>query len=354
MTRVLVTAAGAPGCVRLIRSLSEAGYAVVGVDLRPQVAASVLCEDFTTVPAGDDPSFIPAVQEAVERLGADVVFPTSSSEVVAWSEARDEFPVPVLAGPAEGVRVGSDKWATMVLAERTGVPHARTLAARSADELEAAARELGYPDQPVVIKPFEGKGSRGVRLLRGDVDRRRWLLESRPGEHGPETLETVLEVLGADDFPPYIVQEYLDGREETVDAICWRGEMLLPMTRTREEVRAGLAMDFTLIDRPREEEHSATLAAAMAMDYFLSVQFRDGKLMEINPRVSTVVYAPEINPPALAVGLALGTVSPQELRELRARVPIGRRAIRYFDQLEFDPDARPAPARSSPGQTIQR
>ena len=42
------------------------------------------------------------------------------------------------------------------------------------------------------------------------------------------------------------------------------------------------------------------------MDYFLSVQFKGGKLMEINPRVSTIVYTPEINPPALAVGLALG------------------------------------------------
>ena len=35
------------------------------------------------------------------------------------------------------------------------------------------------------------------------------------------------------------MQEYLEGPEETVDAICWRGELLLPMTRTREAVRAA-------------------------------------------------------------------------------------------------------------------
>ena len=137
-------------------------------------------------------------------------------------------------------------------------------------------------------------------------------------------------------FPAYIVQEYLDGPEETVDAICLGGELLLPMTRTREALRAGLAMDFTLLERPREEEYSARLAAALDMDYFLSVQFKGGKLMEINPRVSTIVYTPEINPPALAVGLALGTTDAGELRRLRPRVPIGRRAIRYFDQVEFD------------------
>ena len=115
-----------------------------------------------------------------------------------------------------------------------------------------------------------------------------------------------------------------------------RGELLLPMTRTREALRAGLAMDFTLIERPREEEYSARLAAALATDYFLSVQFKGGKLMEINPRVSTIVYTPEINPPLLAVGLALGTTDPDELRRLRSRVPVGRRAIRYFDQVEYD------------------
>jgi hypothetical protein len=72
------------------------------------------------------------------------------------------------------------------------------------------------------------------------------------------------------------------------------------------------------------------------MNHFISVQFKGGKLMEINPRVSTIVYTPLINPPALAVGLALGTTDPAELRALRSQVPIGRRAIRYFDQVEFD------------------
>jgi carbamoyl-phosphate synthase large subunit len=340
MTRVLVTAAGAPGCVRLIRALQDDGYSVVGVDMRSDVAASRLCDAFETVPAGDDPGFIPAMAAVCERLEPDVVFPTSSSEIVAWADARDSFPVPVLAGPARGVHAGSNKWQTMEVARSAGVPHPRTLAVASAGDLRAAVEELGYPARRVVIKPAEGKGSRGVRVLVPSVDRRRWLVESRPGEHAPETLEHVLEILG-DDVPPYIVQEYLDGREETVDAICWRGELLLPMTRTREAVRAGLAMDFTLVERPVEEAHSAVLARALAMDYFISVQFRDGKLMEINPRVSTVVYTPEINPPALAVGLALGTVSPEELAALRPRVPIGRRAIRYFDQLEFDPAAHP-------------
>jgi glutathione synthase/RimK-type ligase-like ATP-grasp enzyme len=335
-TTVLVTAAGAPGCPRLIRALREAGHAVVGSDANPRSAGSRLCDRFAVVPRGDDPGFIPAMRAAAAELGAHVVFPTSSAEILAWARARDGFGLPVLAGPAAGVEAASDKADTFRVAEAAGVPHPQTIEVADPDAFAAAVRELGYPGRRVVMKPTQAKGSRGMRILDRTADRRRWLLESRPGEAAPERLEDVLALLGDGPFPAYIVQEYLDGPEETVDAICLAGELLLPMTRTREALRAGLAMDFTLIDRPREEEYSARLAAELQMDYFLSVQFKGGKLMEINPRVSTIVYTPEINPPALAVGLALGTTDPGELRRLRPRVPIGRRAIRYFDQVEFD------------------
>jgi glutathione synthase/RimK-type ligase-like ATP-grasp enzyme len=338
LATVLVTAAGAPGCPRLIRSLTEGGHRVVGTDANPASVGSRLCERFAVVPRGDDPRFIPALRDVVAELAADVVFPTSSSEIVAWARARDSFPVPVMAGPPAGVEAASDKAATFRVADRAGVPSPRTIEVSDPDAFAAAVRELGYPNRRVVMKPSQAKGSRGMRILDSTADRRRWLLEARPGEAAPERLEDVLELLAGGPFPPYIVQEYLDGPEETVDAICWRGELLLPMTRTREALRAGLAMDFTLLDRPREEELSARLAAELESDYFLSVQFKGGKLMEINPRVSTIVYTPEIDPPLLAVGLALGTVSPEEIGRLRARVPIGRRAIRYFDQVEFEAD----------------
>jgi len=336
VTTVLVTAAGAPGCPRLIRALRDAGYRVAGCDANPRSVASQLCDAFAMVPRGDDPAFIPELQRAAGELGAAVVFPTSSSEIVTWARARDSFGLPVLAGPAAGVEAAADKGATFRLAEELGVPSPVTIEVRDLDRFREAVLELGYPERQVVMKPLDAKGSRGMRILRGDADRHHALLYHRPGEHPPERLDNVLEVLAEGELPPYIVQEFLDGPEETVDAICWQGEMLLPMTRTREALRAGLAMDFTLLDRPAEERHSATLVEALEMDHFISVQFKGGKLMEINPRVSTIVYTPLINPPALSVGLALGTTDPAELRTLRSQVPIGRRAIRYFDQVEFD------------------
>jgi hypothetical protein len=93
-------------------------------------------------------------------------------------------------------------------------------------------------------------------------------------------------------------------------------------------------MEFTVLDRPGQERDTALLAEALRMDYFLSVQFKGGKLMEINPRVSTLLYTRALNPAALAVGLAIGAVSPGDVRAA-PRMPVGHRAIRYYDQIDF-------------------
>ncbi len=60
-------------------------------------------------------------------------------------------------------------------------------------------------------------------------------------------------------------------------------------------------------------------------------------MIEINPRISTIVYQDDLNLPYLGVKRALGEVSDEELRALAPRIRPGRAALRYFDQLEWDP-----------------
>ena len=59
-------------------------------------------------------------------------------------------------------------------------------------------------------------------------------------------------------------------------------------------------------------------------------------MIEINPRISTIVYQEDLNLPYLGVKRALGEISEDELRALAGRIRPGRTALRYFDQLEFD------------------
>ena len=78
------------------------------------------------------------------------------------------------------------------------------------------------------------------------------------------------------------------------------------------------------------------ICAELDVDWFVNVQFLDGRLLEINPRISTIVYQEDFNMPYLAVKHALGELSEDELRAFQPRVRMTRRAIRYYDQVEYD------------------
>jgi hypothetical protein len=81
---------------------------------------------------------------------------------------------------------------------------------------------------------------------------------------------------------------------------------------------------------------SNLIVAELGIEHFFNIQLVGEHVIEINPRISTVVYQEDLNLPYLGVKRALGEVSDEELRELTARVRPGRTALRYFDQLEFD------------------
>ena len=59
-------------------------------------------------------------------------------------------------------------------------------------------------------------------------------------------------------------------------------------------------------------------------------------MVEINPRISTIVYQEDLNIPYLGVKRALREISDEELASYAARVRPGRTALRYFDQVEWD------------------
>jgi hypothetical protein len=79
-----------------------------------------------------------------------------------------------------------------------------------------------------------------------------------------------------------------------------------------------------------------TLVRELAIEHFFNIQLVGEHVIEINPRISTIVYQEDLNLPYLGVKRALGEISEDELRALRSRIRPGRTALRYFDQLERD------------------
>lgn len=337
---VLVSASGAPGTAALLRALRENGerdVRLVGTDMSERSVGRHLCDAFHLVPAGSDAGFPDAMLEVVEREEADVVLPQSSFDLEGLAAQRDRFPVPVLVSSPDTIHRSNDKAETYAFLHRIGVPAPAFRRVNGAAEVDAAARELGYPDRPVCFKPVFSSGSRGFRVLDPTVDRAHQLLHERPGSVAMR-LEEAVELLPQDGGPDLLVMELATGGERTIDGIADGRRVVLGHPKTREAMRAGLAMYFVTLEDDELMAIADRIVGDLEIEWFFNIQLVGEHVIEINPRISTIVYQEDLNLPYLGVKRALGEVSDDELGALRSRIRPGRTALRYFDQLEWDPD----------------
>jgi len=336
---ILLTAAGVPGSPALIRALRENGereVRLVGTDMSELAIGRHFCDAFHLVPPGTDAGFAAALAEISAREGVDAILPQSSYDLLPLAEHKERFgETAVLVANPEAVRRSNDKAETYALLDELGVRGPAWRRVKGADAIATAARELGYPGEEVAFKPLVSSGSRGFRVISASSDRRRQLFENRPGVAEALRLEDLLELLG-DDETEVLVMELATGLERTIDGIARGGRIVLGHPKTREEMRAGLAMYFQTLDDPELIEVAAKIAAALELDHFFNIQLVGDAVIEINPRISTIVYQDDLNLPYLGVKHALGELDDEELAAFAARIRPTRKALRYFDQVEWD------------------
>ncbi|HZR91550.1 MAG TPA: ATP-grasp domain-containing protein [Gaiellaceae bacterium] len=339
---ILVSACGAPGTAALLRALrgnGERAVRLVGTDMSARAVGRHLCDAFHLVPPGGDPGFPDAVLDVCRREGVRVVLPQSSFDLdgLAGAKARlAEEGATALVSSQEAVRRCNDKAACYALLDAIGVRGPAWRRVAGATAVARAAGELGYPERTVCVKPVFSSGTRGFRVLSATADRREQLLANRPGMAEALRLEDLVEALGSDDETELLVMELAEGRERTVDGIASGGRVLLGHPKTREAMRAGLAMYFETLVDPALMERAERIVAELALDHFFNIQLVGECVIEINPRISTIVYQEDLNLPWLGVKHALGEISAEELAALAPRIRPSRRALRFFDQVEWD------------------
>jgi carbamoyl-phosphate synthase large subunit len=338
---VLVTASGAPGTAALLRALRENGereIRLVGSDMNERSVGRFLCDAFAVVPPGADEGFPAAIVDLCAREGVQAVLPQSSHDLAGLAAAKPELEgagVIALVSSPETVRRANDKAECYTLLAEAGVPVPAFRRVHGREAFVAAAADLGYPARAVCFKPVSSSGSRGFRVLDPSVDRARQLLHERPGSLAMR-LEDVAELLPDEGGEELLVMELAEGGERTVDGIARRGRIVFGHPKTREAMRAGLAMFFQSLEDPELVAVADRAVGALEIEHFFNVQLVGEYVIEVNPRISTVVYQEDLNLPYLGVKHALGELSDEELATYHSRIRPSRRALRYFDQLEWD------------------
>ena len=211
------------------------------------------------VPYPNHPDFPDKINEVVDRWKIDYIYPAHDSALLALTRLQDRLHAQVITSAPETVEICRDKNRTYAFLA-------------GADYLPAFYADAdAVPEYPVFIKPAVGQGAQGARR----IDSRAQLEEALAG--------------GTD----YAICEYLPGEESSVDCFTDRhGRLLLASPRSRERIRAGIAVR----SRNLPEDPSIT---AIAEDlnrrfsfrgawFFQIKKSRSGawRLMEAAPRVA--------------------------------------------------------------------
>jgi carbamoyl-phosphate synthase large subunit len=310
--RVLVTGAGGPAGVAVIRSLLKRDDVEVfagdmdgwasGLYLVPADRRRILSP-------GRSPGFVDDMIAMCAADAIDVLFSTVDVELPPLARRRSELSATLAAPSLDTLETCLDKLALAVRCApllRTPITH-----------LVGAAAAAESWDFPIIVKPRSGAGSRGVRLV-----------------HDREQLNA----LGDDDT--LIAQENLPGEEYSVDVIANAdGHIVAAVPRTRTRVDSGVSIAGLTVRDADLEATAAAVAQAIGLTGVANVQLRRDKqgvpaLLEVNPRfpgAMPLTIAAGVDMPSLALDLALGLDLPEgvEFREVAN--------VRFLEDVFVDP-----------------
>jgi carbamoyl-phosphate synthase large subunit len=291
--------------VELLQAFRRAG-AALGLDLRlvgvdsDVTAPALSCVDEAVVaPRATDAGYVPTLLDVVQQYSAQLLIPTTDTDLTAVSAARGDFSkagCTALIAEPDVIATCRDKIKTFEHLTTHRIDTPKTF---SPDQ----ARALKSPVFPMFIKPRTGSASQWVHKIADQAD---------------------LDYYLAHVADP-IVQEFVDGVEHTLDVyVGLTGEPRCVVPRARWQVRTGevskgvVVKDLEIMEAGRRlvETLGDSVRGVVTLQCIVT-STRQIRFIEINPRFGG----------GAPLGIAAGADYPLWLlRELRGENP----------QVQFD------------------
>ena len=307
MTAVLITCAGQR--VDIVTAFGRAGATTIASDLDRLAPALYHADHMALVPRVDDPGYMGALAELVERYDVKLVVPVTDIDQSILARNRDVLaPALLLAPPYDVCATMADKYVAHVFFEEHGIPSPRTWLP------DAVPDDARFP---LLVKIREGFGSRHIYRA-ADRTELEFFLGHTPVES--------------------MVQELCHGEEFSIDVFCdLGGRCLNAIARTMIQSKGGESIKGTSILDQDLIEHARHVAETIGIVGPACIQcFReaDGSLpvTDVNPRFGGAFPLPLAagsRYPELAIALANGERPEPRVGEYRAGVSM----TRFFSEV---------------------
>lgn len=152
---VLVTGIGGnvgQGILRILRQHFPA-FRLIGTDIGTLTAGHHFCDVFHRVPYSYDPAYAESMVQICRQEGVDLIIPSTDYEVFYLGQIAGDLPQ-LIASPPGTARIFIDKLETYRAFTPVGLPFARSW----------LPKEYQGECAQIIVKPREGRGSRGLHL----------------------------------------------------------------------------------------------------------------------------------------------------------------------------------------------
>ncbi len=265
---VLITAASrrVPLINSFVQALKNLGLRgnVVTTDMNNLSPGLYFSDRHYLVPLATDPEYIPMLKSIAFKERIHLLVPTIDDELPVFGAVAESFLAMgvrvVISGHQTGV-ICNDKRLTAEFLLEKGIPVAKTW----------LPSELDIPNMtyPLFLKPRSGRGSVGAYPIANERQLRFFL------EYVPDP----------------VVQEFLPGREFTIDVLVdFDGTVISAVPRERLVVRSGVTDRGRTWNNPGMIELAIRTAEALEIRGPANIQVKwfeeKPKIFEVNPRFS--------------------------------------------------------------------
>lgn len=206
ISTIMISGIGTSTSQNFVKALADSGIKTIGLDFDPINAGRFIVDEFDTVPAAQDPAFIPVLEKLIDKYSPDLYVPIIDYEFPILG--RNPLSIKTTLPSLETILLCGDKGASIDAFVSAGVLSPPRIAAND-------------PIWPKMVRPqFEGRASLGAMKV--------------------NTLNEWTLAAGKLSCP--ITTVYKRGTEITVDVLCdTDSNVIAYASRERVDVKSGVA-----------------------------------------------------------------------------------------------------------------
>jgi len=258
---------------------------IISADVNKLAPGLFLSHKGYIIPPFDNRMFYSKLGKIIERENIDVIIPALDTILQEFSKRKKEFEnmgTKVLVSEPKTIEITRDKWKTYNELEKV-IPVPKSF---------IKIEDINI-DYPLFIKPRSGSGSQWAYKV-----------------NSKKELDFFYDWI---ENP--IIQEYLEGKEYTIDCLAdMDGNLLLSIPRERIETKSGISIKGQIIRNEELEKMAKKVAQKLkfcGLFFFQTKEDKEGvpKLTEINARIAGTMCLSSFsgaNIHSLAVRLCMG------------------------------------------------